>query len=277
MAIPTSPLALSIAHLCELEVAPAPLIEMCAVAGFASVGLRTAPAAPGGIDYPLATAREQAEIRRLTAATGVTILAVELISIDETTRPADHRAMIEIGAEIGASRVVVAGNSANHAVVAAAMAEICDIARPLGLAVDLEFMPFRGIGSFSDAAAVIRMVGRTNAHILVDALHVVRSGSSLSEIAEADRALLGTFQLCDAPTVAPARDQLVVEARTNRLAAGTGGLPLDGLLDILPADLPVAIEVPMAALRPDLPPAERLTLLAAMSRRYLEGRRAAHR
>ncbi len=67
MPIPIPTLPLSIAHLCELGVKPADLIDLAARAGFASVGLRTAAVAPGGVSYPLGSAAEQAEMRRRMA------------------------------------------------------------------------------------------------------------------------------------------------------------------------------------------------------------------
>ena len=45
---PYAGIPLSMAHLCELEVAPLELMEIAAKAGLASVGLRTNPAAAGG-------------------------------------------------------------------------------------------------------------------------------------------------------------------------------------------------------------------------------------
>ena len=138
---------LSMAHLCELDTPPAELISIAAKAGLASVGFRTNPAAAGGIEYPLQSAAEQTEVRRRVAETGVQVLYVELISISEATVAADHERMLETGAAIGATRVCVGGDSANLDVVAEKLGQICDIAGPLGLAIDLEFMPFRGVRS----------------------------------------------------------------------------------------------------------------------------------
>jgi sugar phosphate isomerase/epimerase len=273
MATTADEIPLSLAHLSELELPPTRLIEAAARAGFASVGLRTARAAPGGVEYPLRAPAEQAEVRQLIKATGVSVLYVEMISLGEATSPARHRPMLEAGAEIGATRLAVAGDSADFEVVAERMAAICDIAREYGIAVDLEFMPFRAVKSFADAVAVVRRADRPNAHVLVDALHVFRSGSPLDEIAKADRSLLGTFQLCDAPKAPPEPGELAVEARTRRQLAGSGGLELDALMNVLPADLPLGVEVPLAGRHPHLDPAARLALLAHSTREFLEKRR----
>ena len=77
---------LSLAHLSELETPPLALVDAAARAGFASVGLRIAPASPGGIVYPLSSQAEQDALRQRLAQTGLTILYIELITITDTLR-----------------------------------------------------------------------------------------------------------------------------------------------------------------------------------------------
>jgi sugar phosphate isomerase/epimerase len=264
---------LSIAHLSELDTPPLDYIEFAAGAGFASIGLRTHPAAPGGIVYPLATPAEQAEMRRRVEATGVSVLYIEMVGLSEATRVADYRPMLERGAAIGASRLGVGGDSAGFAVVAERMAQMCDLARDYNIAVDIEFMPFRPVKTFTDALGVVRRADRPNAHIMVDALHVFRSNSSLDDIRKADRRFLGTFQICDAPRDPPPADQLATEARTRRLLPGHGGLPLWELIDALPADIPVGVELPIASQFPQLDPQARMQLMARSTREFYASRR----
>jgi sugar phosphate isomerase/epimerase len=171
---------LSVAHLSELDVPPLQLVEFAARAGFASIGLRTNAAAPGGIAYPLATTAEQAEMRSRMDATGVSVMYIEMVGLSEATRVADYRPMLERGAAIGASRMAVAGDTADFAVVGERMAEMCDLARDYGIAVDIEFMPFRPVKTFSDALEVVQKADRPNAHILIDALHVPTAVSTKS-------------------------------------------------------------------------------------------------
>ncbi len=272
MPAPTSyaGIPLSMAHLCELAVAPLELMGIAAKAGFASVGLRTNPAAAGGIFYPLGSSAEQAEMRRRIDTTGVSVLYIELISISDATRAADYRGMLETGAAIGATRLAVAGDITDRGIVAEKMAEICDLAKPLGIAVDIEFMPFRGIRTLADAVDVVQRCGRANAHILVDSLHIQRSGSSIADLARVDPRLIGTYQICDAPFAAPA--DLVAEARTRRLIPGHGGLPLWAMQDALPAGIPIGVEVPMPPHFPGLEPANRLARLVEETRWFLENR-----
>jgi sugar phosphate isomerase/epimerase len=270
-AIPAN-VPLSLAHLSELDVPPLDLVELAARAGFASIGLRTSPASPGGVEYPLRTAAEQAEMRRRLVANGVSVLEVEMVPLSEATRVSDYRSMLETGAAIGASRLTVGGDSADFSAVAGKLAEMCELAEPYGIAVDLEFMPFRPVRSLGDAVVVLRRAQHRNAHILIDALHVFRSNSALEQFAAIDPAMLGPLQICDAPATSPAPDQLVVEARTRRLLPGHGKLALSKLIDALPEGTRCGIEVPLASQRPDLDPGERLALLVSATREFLKRR-----
>jgi sugar phosphate isomerase/epimerase len=268
-------LPLSVAHLSELEVPPPQLIEFSARAGFASVGLRVSPAVPGGINYPLRSDAERADMRRRMKATGVSVLYVELISLSRATKAADHIPLLETGAALGATRLAVAGDDADFAIVAERMAEICDLAKTYGIAVDLEFMPFRAVRSLADAAKVVRLAKRPNAHILLDALHFYRSGSTIAELAGIDPFMLGTFQICDAPRAAPPPDGLATEARVRRLLPGDGGLDLRALVDALPQGIPFGVETPVAGQFPHLDPQARLTMMVSRTREFLAARRAA--
>jgi sugar phosphate isomerase/epimerase len=269
-----SDIPLSLAHLSELDVPPLELVELAARAGFASIGLRTSPSSPGGTVYPLQTEGEQAEMRRRLAANGVSVLEVEMVPLSGAMRVADYKPMLETGAAIGASRLTVGGDSADFAAVADRLAEMAELALPYGIAVDLEFMPFRPVQTFAHAVDVLERANHPNAHILIDALHVFRSGSPLDEIARADPAMLGPVQLCDAPAAAPPAAELVIEARTRRLLPGAGELALSALIDALPGDIQFGVEVPLAGQRPDLDPGERLALLVSATREFLQRRNA---
>jgi len=100
---------------------------------------------------------------------------------------------------------------------------------------------------------------RSNASVIVDALHFSRSGGLPAHIGQADPALFRYAQICDAsadmpgPTDTP---NLIREARTGRLLPGEGVLPLAELVAALPEGIPLAIEAPSRA-SADLPALER--------------------
>ena len=250
---------LSLAHLSELEVPPPALAEMAARAGFASIGVRALPAVPGGTCHGLEDRAARAALRRSLADAGIALLCIELVPIDRALEPARLRGALEAGAELGATRLVATGDDPDPGIVAERMAALCDIAAPLGMAVDIEFMPFRAVGDLAAALDVVARTGRDNAHVLVDALHMFRSRS--------DPGLL-----CDAAAVAPAgAAALADEARTRRMPPGEGALDLRGLVAALPGAPALGLEVPLAGRFPAMQPADRLALLARKARAFLSG------
>jgi sugar phosphate isomerase/epimerase len=92
--------------------------------------------------------------------------------------------------------------------------------------------------------------------VLVDALHLSRSGGTPAEVARIDPALFEYAQICDAPAQIPFDNQRLRQEPSDRLLPGQGGLPLVDLVHALPPDLPLAIEAPIKQME-FLPPAER--------------------
>jgi sugar phosphate isomerase/epimerase len=116
--------------------------------------------------------------------------------------------------------------------------------------VCLEFAIYTGVRTLADAARMIARSERTNASVLIDALHWSRSGGVLADVATVDPSRLRYAQLCDASADMPGPTdtaRLIAEARTGRLLPGDGVLPLRELISALPIDTPLAIEAPVRA------------------------------
>jgi sugar phosphate isomerase/epimerase len=249
--------SLSLAHLTTLEVAPPAYFSLAAEAGYQSVGLRLNPAMPGGIAYPLENVKAANIARQQLADAGIQVFDVEFVSITPDTRAADYLGLFQAAAVLGAKRLNVSGDDANFERLATRFGELCDLARQFDMGVDLEFMRWREIGTIEQAVDIVSRAGRSNGRILVDALHLFRSGGSVAALAAVPSDLLGCVQLCDAPLAAPDKLSTADEARTKRYAPGEGELPLLDLLDVLPPDIPVAVEVPTTLSAPHLSPLER--------------------
>jgi sugar phosphate isomerase/epimerase len=262
---------LGLAALGFLELEPPALIDVAARAGFSMVSVRTRAAVPGGPEFPLtAGSRRSRETLARIRDTGVGILQVELLQLGRDTDVASTRAMLEGAAALGASRVVATGDDPDDHVLADRLARLCDLAAEYRMIVDLEFMPFRHLATLPQALRVVALAARDNACVMIDALHLFRSGGTVADVAAAAESRLGVCQLCDAPLAAPPRDQLAVEAREQRLLPGGGELPLRSLLEALPGALLVA-EVPMGAQSPALSPAERARLVHRSTSALLTG------
>ncbi|MEN4446704.1 sugar phosphate isomerase/epimerase family protein [Mycobacterium sp. SM3041] len=122
----------------------------------------------------------------------------------------------------------------------------------------VEPVPGLTIGDLSTALAVLQQVSRPDVRLLIDTMHLVRSGSGADEISAIAPDQIGYAQLCDT-TLTPRTDNYAEEAMFERMVPGEGELPLLEILAALPDDVVIGLEVPQRA--PALAgvgPAERL-------------------
>jgi sugar phosphate isomerase/epimerase len=239
-----------LAHLTALELSPTALVKEAARAGFSSVGLRVVPATVGGPAYPTRVGTEaHRALQQILAGEGMRVNDIEFIQLTPDIEVSALAALFEAGADLGAISVIVSGDDNDNARLTAHFADLCDLAQPFGLRVDLEFMRWRAIGTLPQAEAIVRQAGKSNGAILVDALHLSRSGGQPDDLISIPGEFLRAAQICDAAAEMPATDAAsIAEARGARLPPGEGSLPLGRLLDALPADTSLSVEMPLPAL-----------------------------
>ena len=264
---------LAAAHLTALDYAPARWVRLAAKAGFAGVGLRLHPAAPGGIAYPIAPGSgAYRELRDTLDGEGVAVLDVEFIPIVPDFDPASLVPLFETAASLGATSVSASGDDPDEGRLAANLAALAMLARPFGMRIDLEFMRWRNVGTLAQARAAIERAAQPNLALLIDALHLSRAGGTPDDVCALSPDSIGIVQLCDASGTLPANDdEAIREARTARLAPGDGALPLEALLHALPPDVALSVEVPM----PSLPADVRMELAWRGARRVVDRASAA--
>ncbi|MBL8698088.1 MAG: sugar phosphate isomerase/epimerase [Alphaproteobacteria bacterium] len=239
----------SVAHLTLIELDPPEMVAACAAAGFDRIDLRLKRATPTDAEYPMfGDTPMMRETRKRLADTGLQVAGVEIIRLRTDTDIDSFLPLFEAGQRLGATRLKVVADDADEAAVTARFAETCEKAAPFGLAVDIEFLPWSGVRTVAQAVRVVTRAGQPNGHVLVDALHLDRSGGGPGDLAGLDRHLFGYLDLCDAPAARPTTTEAIIqEARAERMIPGTGGLPLAELIRCFPADFPVCLEIPMKA------------------------------
>ena len=251
----------SLAHLSLIDSPPDEMVRIAAAAGFDLVDLRLAPATPTDRVYDNVTLAALARaLAPMVRDAGLKVWDVEIIRLNDRTRPQDYLPLMEAAAHLGASRMKLVCDAEDPARASGLLSEFARTAAPFGLTLDLEYMVFSGVKTLNAALAVVKAADAANLKVLVDALHWARAGAE--DIRAADPALLGYVQLCDAPATAPVgRDGLIAEARTHRLPPGEGALTLGALLEAMPQDCTASLEVP--PLPGHDPLAHARTLLAA--------------
>ncbi|MRG60656.1 TIM barrel protein [Agromyces sp. CFH 90414] len=265
----------SLAHLTALSLSPPELVDAAAAAGYRYVGLRMTRVTPQEPHYPLAydPALMRATKTHL-AATGVEVLDVELARITSGDDPRDYLRFLEAGAELGARHVITQLPDSDFARKTDRFAELCRMAQPLGLTIDLEFPSWTETPNLAEAVRVLRAADQPNAGLLIDALHFARSRSSVDDLRELPAEWFHYAHVCDAPGEIPATTAgLIHTARFERLFPGEGDLDLHGILAALPAGIPFALEIPRATLVAQVGAKEHARLAIGAARRHLD---AAH-
>lgn len=229
---------------CSAE--PEEAVRAAAAAGYDYLGFRLMPAFPGGLAHPLMDAPSRVrDLQKLMADSGVGVFDIEMIRIAGQFDPEPLLPMLECAAGLGARAVLVAGDDPDEARLTASFVRLCEAAKPYGLSMNLEFMPQSELHDLAAALRVLTAAGQPNQGVIIDTLHVSRSRTSIETIASVPREWLHYAQICDGPAEIPqTREALNHAARHERLLPGDGALDLVGMFTALPADLPVAIEIP---------------------------------
>ncbi|WP_108811894.1 TIM barrel protein [Sphingorhabdus sp. Alg231-15] len=188
------------------------------------------------------------------------VLDVEVIWIPEGGKLTDdHRLIIDAGAQLGASNVLVVSAEPDPKRTAAAMHQLCQWAAPAGIRVALEFLMITAVQSLDTALDIIAHCDHDSAAVLIDTLHFQRAGHAPADLKAVDRSLLTYSQICDGNLhCADNFDSYMEDAVDLRSVPGEGELPLPDMLAALPADIPLSLEVRSKACRDNYPdPVER--------------------
>jgi sugar phosphate isomerase/epimerase len=240
----------SLASLTVLELSPPDMVEVAARAGYSHVGLRLVPATPEEHHFSLVADHE---LRRQTLArlraTGIGVLDVEILRLKPETVVADFEKILAVGAEFGASELLVAGNDPDEQRLTEHFAELCDLAAIYGLHPHLEFMPWTDARNLEQALRMVENADRENAAVLVDAFHFDRSASRLEDLQTVSPSRLRYAQLCDVAGPRPSdMAEILRQARNERRFPGEGDCDLLGLLKALPTNIPLSLEIPTVKL-----------------------------
>lgn len=151
---------------------------------------------------------------------------------------------LEILAELGATRVNLISIDSDYDRAIDQCGRFVEAAKSFGMSTTLEFMP--GLPLISDIATagrVISAVADDGFRLLLDTMHVFRSGASAADVAALDPGAIGYVQLCDVPSYAST--DYAEEAQFERLPPGEGDLPLQAFVDAMPREVVVGLELPM--------------------------------
>jgi len=240
----------SLAHLTILGCTPPEMTYIAARAGYDFVSLRLIPmGVPGeAACLPL----EEQMIRETKAAldeTGIKLLDIELARILVDIDPKTYVPAMEAAAELGARHIISSAwttDRSDRDFIVERYGQICDLAGPFGLTVDLEFPTFSRLTDLQEAADIVRAANRDNGGILIDTLYLHLTGVGVDQLAALPTDWIHLLHICDTVEEIPTtREGMIHIARDERLYVGDGCIDFAAIFDRLPR-VPFSIELPNA-------------------------------
>jgi len=235
---------LRIEQMTVFDVEPAEVVSIASELDVPSVSLWTTEGVPGA--NPVTEPNKRDVMERLRDSS-VRVEAVEVFTLmpDMTgTEPA-----VALAAELGA-RGVVATNflAEDEGIAAELLARFCDLAARHDLLVYFEPIWLGKTRTPTEGLRLVRASGAANVRLVIDALHVVRSGASPGDVAAVPPELIASAQICDGPAEIDS-ELAFEEAVSERGIPGSGDFPLRELLRALPPAISMGVEVPLRAAR----------------------------
>ena len=111
--------------------------------------------------------------------------------------------MLEVGAALGVEKIKLGGGvfetgAPDTGAMRAALFDICERAKPQGIDIAIEFLPFASIDTIDRGLDLFRDLGVTNGGLLVDTWHVERGGMTAEDIRKIPAEFLRAAELDDA-------------------------------------------------------------------------------
>lgn len=237
---------LSLDHLTVTDTTPWQLAELAAATGCSGIcpflhAMDVLPAMPR---YDLVRdAAARRTTRAALAATGVSIDLLYPFTLTGRSIVTDFLPALEAGAELGAPLANILCYDRDHARRADRLAELADLAAPLGIALAIEFYPPSQIRTLAQAIAEIDRIGHPGIGVTVDLLHIQRGGDVSASMALLSHPAIRVAQLSDGPPHMPA-DRIEQEAGLERQLPGHGSFDVPAFLTALSPDVLRSVEAP---------------------------------
>lgn len=189
------------------------------------------------------------ETKQALAETGLQCFDIELMRIVRGLDPKQFLPAFEAGGELGAKHVICSAWTDvrnDRKFVVETFAEICDLAAPFGLTVNLEFPAFSRLTTLEEVIDILDRTGRRNQGVLVDTLYMHFNKEPLLALERVPAEWINFLHVCDCEDLAFTKDDMINIARDARLYPGEGAIDFWSVNYLFP-DLPLSIELPHAA------------------------------
>ena len=241
---------LGIEMLCVFGMPPVEYVHLTADLGCRYITTGMVGFAPlKTLDYQPFSLRDDARLRQDLLAVmddcGVSISLGEGLLIAPGVEIRSYTGDLDVMAELRIPRINTVSLEPDRARTFDELAVLTDLAAERGILTSVEPVPGLAIADLPSAMAAVEHVGRQEISLLIDTMHVARSGASPDDLRALPAERVGHIQLCDVPLRSTKEHHYAEEAMYHRLPPGEGELPLAEMLAALPQDRVVGLEVPL--------------------------------
>lgn len=222
------------------DVSPIELFGIAAEAGFTSASLWVQP--PALFPTMLASPDMMADIGRAIADSGIAPGNLEVFNLNVAGPIEDYERTLAFGAQLGAKSATAINFGIARPDIAERLAAFHALCSRYGLKTYLEPISMGATRTLREGEDLITEAG-VDAQLVVDCLHLARTGTLPDSISTIAPGHIGYVQICDGPAVI-ADDAIELEAVANRLYPGEGDFPLVNFLKAVPAHAPLGVEIP---------------------------------
>lgn len=228
---------------------PIGLVEAAASAGFDGLGMRVGRSSVAEHPFHAVVGNVPliAEIKHRLSDSGLMLLELYSFYLTPVFDFNAFKAAMEVGADLGARYVVVLGYDHDWGRASDTFARMCEIARPFGLTLAVEFAPVAACwpATLAQALRLLGEAGQSNSALMPDPAHLLRSGGTVSDLQAVDPKYLRYSQICDVEIVQgeeflPALGRSVPNVR--RRIVGEGVLSVRDWMEVLPPGIPISVE-----------------------------------
>jgi sugar phosphate isomerase/epimerase len=180
--------------------------------------------------------------------TGITALDIEVLWFQPGESIDSHDRLVDIARAINARNILCVSSEPDIEQTKKRFRHVCELVEGSDIRVVLEFLAITEINTLAKAREVLQDVNHPAAGILVDTLHLQRTGSSVDDfraIASQQRDVLPYLQLCDASATLQdnSYEGVLEDALYLRQLPGEGQLPLEDILQAADKRLPLSLEI----------------------------------
>ncbi len=247
--MPASKDRLALDFISGLGMPPTDFIHLAADLGLRQIGFAVTPMVLHKKAYTTWSLKDQTLQRDVKSALqhhGISIAVGEGFFIRPGADISDYAPDMEILHALGAQRVNALSFDPDLSRSTDQFARFADMATERGLKPVIEFVHGMLIGDLKTAQDLLTTIGNPELGLVIDMMHLIRSGSTAADLAALNPNLIAYAQLCDVP-LACTYTNYGYEAAYERLPPGEGELPLRDLLAALPKTTTIGLEIPMLA------------------------------